>query len=443
MFKAVSNALKSDTQKQIIDLSSSNIDVKRIAADKLVRRNKQDRVPLSLIIQLLNETDSEILDRTLDMISSRKHGTSSEWDHSHQHFDPTKLIAPLRALLQHPSYNVARYSYRLLGDFNDFNEKKYAAVVRDAAVIMDRRKGEEKKNPRFFGDRFLIQKQPARSAEVSAATREHSNYIPSSELDIGVKIGEGGFGFVHRAIWQGINEVAVKKLKNQRLDRESLQEFEREAEIHAQLRHPNIVALYGVCLEPMKYAMVMELMKKGSLCNLLHSRSEALPWSRQIALALNIASGLLYLHARNIIHRDLKSLNILVDENYQAKLSDFGLSKVKHSTQSMTKGGMGTPGWMAPELFEPRASCDKKTDVYAMGIILWEIISRQFPYNTFDNDMQIIMHVSRGGRETIPDASPSQYAGLISSCWAQRASDRPIAQEAVEELQEIVSQNPR
>ncbi len=280
---------------------------------------------------------------------------------------------------------------------------------------------------------------PVRAVALPMATHGR---IPFSELVIGKKLGQGKFGIVCEAVWQGVNKVAVKQLLSQTLSGDALEEFQREAAIHAQLRHPNIIVLYGVCLEHMKYTLVMELMTQGSLYDVLHSASD-LPWTMRINIALDTVAGLLYLHGQHILHRDLKSLNILLDKQGRAKLSDFGLSKVKTISSASTAGPVGTVAWMAPELFEMNASCTAETDVYAVGIVFWEIISRKLPYEAAaGNPMQMMRYVVSGQRERIPDGTPAGFAQLIGRCWAQRAGDRPAAAEIVREAQRLATGAP-
>lgn len=247
-----------------------------------------------------------------------------------------------------------------------------------------------------------------------------SLFISTSDVVLGHELGRGGFGVVREALWQG-TQVAVKQLIGQ-LTPDLIEEFKREIDVHARLRHPNITALYGICIEATRYAMVMEFMASGSLYDVLRNPAE-LPWSMRLSLALDLSSGLLYLHGQHIIHRDLKSLNILVDGQMRAKVSDFGLSKIKITTASMTKGAGGTPHWMAPELFDDAANSEA-SDVYATGIVFWELAARRLPYEG-KNQMQIGRFVEKGNRETIPAGTPPLFSALMTRCWTQRAGDRP------------------
>ena len=258
------------------------------------------------------------------------------------------------------------------------------------------------------------------------------------DIQFGSMLGEGGFGVVYRGKWSHI-DVAVKQLKVARLSEKALTEFRTEAELHGALRHANVVQLYAVCLEAAKYCMVMELMSNGSLFNVLHNGRE-LPWSLRLSIAKDIAVGLNYLHSRGILHRDLKSLNVLLDDRMRAKLSDFGLSTLKSESSSTTtaakgKSAVGTVQWMAPELFKRGTKKSELSDIYALGMTLWELASREIPFKDGDgNEAVIIKWITDGEQEKIPEDTPKPFAALIARCWAQRAEDRPLTPAIIAEL---------
>lgn len=135
------------------------------------------------------------------------------------------------------------------------------------------------------------------------------------------------------------------------------------------VRHPNIVMFLGACTKPPNYSIVMEYCQKGSLWSLLQNTTIPLPWEERKRIAIEIARAVLYLHLCNppILHRDLKSLNILLDENLHVKIADFGWTKTldKYMTSKI-----GTYQWMAPEVIgSPNYS--EKADVFSYSIILW------------------------------------------------------------------------
>ena len=147
------------------------------------------------------------------------------------------------------------------------------------------------------------------------------------------------------------------------------------------LRHPNIVMFMGACTKFPNLAIVLEYCSNKSLWSVLQNKSVPLSWEDRKRLSLEIARGMNYLHSSStpIIHRDLKSLNILIDESFKAKIGDFGWTRLKGDR--MTKK-IGTFQWMAPEVITGDRYSEK-ADVFSYGIILWEIASREPPYKSF------------------------------------------------------------
>jgi serine/threonine protein kinase len=255
--------------------------------------------------------------------------------------------------------------------------------------------------------------------------------ISSSSIVVGKTIGQGGYGRVCRGIWKGATAVALKVL----LCIDSSQEdFKRESEIHANLKHPNIIALYGVCIEPTNYILVMELMVGGSLDQFLSDTTKIFTWEQRITVALGIVGGLSYLHDRSIIHRDLKSMNILFDLNMQPKLCDFGMAKLKTSTMCMTADTMGTPCWMAPEVMEMGGRCNVSTDIFALAVVFWEIATREMPFSQAQSIVAIATFVCSGRRLPIPLDVPSGFGALILICWDHDPKKRPPVTDIIRRL---------
>ena len=267
--------------------------------------------------------------------------------------------------------------------------------------------------------------------------------IPSSVFTIEESLGEGGYGTVYKGFWHGI-EVAVKQLHLQTLSKNLLADFERETKLMAQAQFPSIVRLYGVCLEPGHYAMIMEYLPKGSLYEVLHNAEEPLPWNPvRWNIALDISKGLSYLHSQQIIHRDLKSPNVLLDNYYHAKISDFGLSTVKFETSKIEneiesprqKRLIGSTRWLAPELFKPGITANKASDMFSYGMVLWEIASRKVPFQEASNEQLVISWIKEDTRETIPLDCPKEYESIIKTCWAT-PDKRPSADKILSILQQ-------
>ncbi|XP_050372534.1 uncharacterized protein LOC126790365 isoform X2 [Argentina anserina] len=181
--------------------------------------------------------------------------------------------------------------------------------------------------------------------------------------------------------------------------------------------------------------------KSGSLYQILQRNSSKLDWRRRVNMAMDIAWGMNYLHHFNppIIHRDLKSSNLLVDKNWTVKVGDFGLSRLKHKTFLTNKSGRGTPQWMSPEFLRNEPS-DEKSDIYSYGVILWELATLKIPWDNL-NPMQVIGAVGfMNQRLEIPKDVDPKWASIIESCWHSDPACRPTFLELLEKLRVLHKQ---
>ncbi|KAJ0715938.1 putative protein kinase TKL-CTR1-DRK-2 family [Helianthus annuus] len=171
--------------------------------------------------------------------------------------------------------------------------------------------------------------------------------IPWEDLRIGGRIGIGSYGEVYRSEWHG-TEVAVKKFMNQDISGDALTQFKGEIEIMLRLRHPNVVLFMGVVTRPPNLSILTEFLPRGSLFKLLHRSNVQLDERRRLHMALDVAKGMNYLHTSNpmIVHRDLKTPNLLVDRNWVVKVCDFGVSQMKHHTFLSSKSTAGTVSYL-------------------------------------------------------------------------------------------------
>lgn len=269
-------------------------------------------------------------------------------------------------------------------------------------------------------------------AEGGEAFRE----IRRDELSFREKLGAGGFGKVYRAIWQG-KEVAVKTVKDSTISREAFAEFRKEIAILSRLRHPNIVLFLGGLADHAagELHIVTEYLAGGSLFDAIHKHRKPFTDREVVKIALNIALGVCYLHNFNpkIMHRDLKSPNILLDEHGNAKIADFGLSKTRGAA-SMT-GEIGTPQWTAPEILRNVSNYTEKVDVYSLGILFWELVTRQVPYKGLSGMVVAAnVHSNPNFRPPIPPSVRADWAQLITWCWKDDPSQRPTIQQIVDFL---------
>ncbi|KAL5570489.1 hypothetical protein UlMin_027064 [Ulmus minor] len=211
-------------------------------------------------------------------------------------------------------------------------------------------------------------------------------------------IGVGGFGPVYRGkLWTG-QEVAVKRLSKN--SGQGLKEFKTEVELIAKLQHRNLVALLGCCIEREETMLIYEYMPNKSLDRFIFEsqRSTTLPWEKHFNIVMGIARGLLYLHQDSklhVIHRDLKASNILLDNNLNPKISDFGLARIfgDDEKEARTKIVVGTYGYMSPE-YAIDGKFSIKSDVFSFGVLLLEIVSgkRNRSFHHPDHDHNLLGH---------------------------------------------------
>ncbi|KAA6428246.1 MAG: PAS domain-containing tyrosine kinase [Trebouxia sp. A1-2] len=292
--------------------------------------------------------------------------------------------------------------------------------------------------------------------------------IAYKELKFSRQIGEGSFGRVFLGKWRETT-VAIKLLNptmrkachgsdSDDGERNShqinsckpglLDDLDKEAGIMAALRHPNVVMFLGVCLEPP--CMVAEFCARGSLHDVLTraSRSKTLQqqldWVRRINMALDAAKGMLYLHMCQppILHRDLKSANLLVSKHWKVKVSDFNLSRVMEASSMASSIAATNPRWVAPEVLAG-SHYGKAADVYAFGVILWEILTWQVPWDDLGPWQVVIEVVDRKARPEMPplDKLPGgelclhdEYIELMEDCWAQDPLARPSFEAVIARL---------
>ncbi|KAF9976052.1 hypothetical protein BGZ73_009211 [Actinomortierella ambigua] len=256
---------------------------------------------------------------------------------------------------------------------------------------------------------------------------------PTAQFNFGLVLeegrGSGAFGTVHRVIWES-KVYAAKKFFLTETDYNKAS-INKEIRILKNLRHPHIIEFYDVLFHENTLYLLMAL-AKCSLRTAIED-NELQDWFTKTRIAHQIAQSLQYIHKKKIQHRDLKSDNVLLTENLEVRLCDFGLSKIKQISASRSNGArIGTLRWMAPELLGSRPAFSEKSDIYALGTVMWEMAANcTRPFKHQPHDDALIALVLNGEREVIPDDTPDELRRWIEMCWSQEPCDRPFAHEIV------------
>ncbi|XP_053143387.1 mitogen-activated protein kinase kinase kinase 7 isoform X3 [Hemicordylus capensis] len=249
--------------------------------------------------------------------------------------------------------------------------------------------------------------------------------IDYKEIDVEEVVGRGAFGVVCKAKWRG-KDVAIKQIESESERKAFIVELRQLSRVN----HPNIVKLYGACLNPV--CLVMEYAEGGSLYNVLHG-AEPLPYytaAHAMSWCLQCSQGVAYLHSmkpKALIHRDLKPPNLLlVAGGTVLKICDFGTAC---DIQTHMTNNKGSAAWMAPEVFEG-SNYSEKCDVFSWGIILWEVITRRKPFDEIGGPaFRIMWAVHNGTRPPLIKNLPKPIESLMTRCWSKDPSQRPSMEE--------------
>ncbi|KAK9993775.1 hypothetical protein SO802_023478 [Lithocarpus litseifolius] len=286
------------------------------------------------------------------------------------------------------------------------------------------------------------------SEELKKAT---NNYDESTIL------GQGGYGTVYKGTLPDNRVVAIKKSKIG--DQSQIEQFINEVIVLTQISHRNVVKLFGCCLETEVPLLVYEFITNGTLCEHIHDkgRSSLLSWEKRLKIATETAEALAYLHSATsmpIIHRDVKTANILLDDNYTAKVADFGASRLVPLDQTqLTTLVQGTLGYLDPEYLQTSQLTDK-SDVYSFGVVMAELLTGKkalsFDRPEIDRNLAISFvsaikedhllqiletHiVNEGNIEQL-----KEVANVAKRCLKLRGEDRPSMKEVATELERLKS----
>ena len=265
-------------------------------------------------------------------------------------------------------------------------------------------------------------------------------------------IGRGGFGYVYKGfIDEGSMTVAIKRLNPE--SRQGAQEFKTEIEMLSQLRHGHLVSLIGYCKDEGEMILVYEYMTNGTLSeHLFDTKNDPLTWKQRLEICIGSACGLHYLHTsmkNPIIHRDVKATNILLDDKWAAKVSDFGLSKMGLDQTAVSTNVKGTPGYLDPD-YARRNQVTEKTDVYSFGVVLLEVLCGRKAVSTKFGQEQL--HLVSWARKCIENGTIYEiidpylkgkivpecykvYVEVAESCVRDHGIQRPTMNDVMERLE--------
>lgn len=322
---------------------------------------------------------------------------------------------------------------------------------------------EKNKNADTNGDgkqeNDALARRPAYGGGGSRLPTRQEWEIDPSKLVIKSVIARGTFGTVHRGIYDG-QDVAVKLLdwgeEGHRSEAEiaSLRAaFTQEVAVWHKLEHPNVTKFIGATMGTSDLhiqsenghigmpsnicCVVVEYCPGGALKSyLIKNRRKKLAFKVVIQLALDLARGLSYLHSKKIVHRDVKTENMLLDKTRTLKIADFGVARIEASNPHDMTGETGTLGYMAPEVLNGSAY-DRKCDVYSFGICLWEIYCCDMPYPDLSFSEVTSAVVRQNLRPEIPRCCPSSLANVMKRCWDGNPDKRPKMDEVVAMLEAI------
>ncbi|XP_078409109.1 kinase suppressor of Ras 2-like [Cetorhinus maximus] len=307
---------------------------------------------------------------------------------------------------------------------------------------------------------------PRKASQTSIFLQEWD--IPFEQLEIGELIGKGRFGKVYHGRWHG--EVAIRLIDIERDNEDHLKLFKREVMAYRQTRHENVVLFMGACMSPPHLAIITSLCKGRTLYSVVRDAKMVLDVNKTRQIAQEIVKGMGYLHAKGIIHKDLKSKNIFYD-NGKIIITDFGLFSISGALQEgRRESEMRIPnGWLchlAPEIIqqlspstdEDKLPFSKQSDVFAFGLVhcflirqaLWWIVTiwyelhaREWPFKNQPTDA-IIWQTGRGMKPSLSQIGVGkEISDILLFCWAYEQEERPSFSKIMELLEKLPKRNRR
>lgn len=264
-----------------------------------------------------------------------------------------------------------------------------------------------------------------------------------SALFLGQRFASGN----HSRLYQGVyndQDVAVKLLRLDSCEDSGIatrleRQFMQEVHCLSQLDHPNIVQFVAASWKPPVCCLIMEYVPCGSLRAFLR-KSGSVSMKTTVSMALDVALGMEYLHSQGVVHRDLKSENLVLTDNLRLKLTDFGVGCLETECD-VRRDDTGTFRWMAPEMISHQ-HYSKKVDVYSFGIVLWELVTGLLPFQNMTPVQVAYAVVNKNLRPPIPDKCPLTLRNLMEQCWNSSPERRPTFYQIVQTLEDLEREEP-
>ncbi|XP_062814797.1 kinase suppressor of Ras 2 isoform X4 [Anolis carolinensis] len=292
---------------------------------------------------------------------------------------------------------------------------------------------------------------PRKASQTSIFLQEWD--IPFEQLEIGDLIGKGRFGQVFHGRWHG--EVAIRLIDIEQDNEGQLKAFKREVMAYRQTRHENVVLFMGVCMSPPHLAIITSLCKGRALYVVVRDAKTVLDVNKTRQIAQEIVKGMGYLHAKGILHKDLKSKNVFYD-NGKVVITDFGLFTISGVLQAGRKEDRlrVQHGWLcylapeiihqlSPETEEDKLPFSKHSDVFAFGTIWYELHAREWPFKTQPAEA-IIWQIGRGMKPNLSQIGMGkEISDILLFCWAYEQDERPTFLKLMEMLEKLPKRNRR
>ncbi|XP_066351896.1 serine/threonine-protein kinase STY8-like isoform X1 [Miscanthus floridulus] len=404
--------------------------------DDGIGHSQDHEEPCQKLLEELSLERRKTVDRNDSMsISSRTRGdlkTVLLHDIIFSSIDRPKLLSRLTALLSEVGLNI---------------QEAHVYSTKDGfcldVFVVDGWKTEETDELIAAIKETLTQKNASPSNSTNSSTSERivdlQQKVGDCDIDLSMltrddKIASGSSADLYRGTYKG-HDVAIKCLRSANLSNPSQVEFLQEVLILRGVNHENVLQFYGACTKHPNYCIVTEYMPGGNIYNFLHKQNNFLELHKILRFAIDISKGMDYLHQNNIIHRDLKSANLLLGFDQVVKIADFGVARLGSQEGQMT-AETGTYRWMAPEIINHKPY-DYKADVFSFAIVLWELATSKVPYDNM-TPLQAALGVRQGLRLDTPASVHPRLTKLIRQCWDEDPDVRPTFAEIIIELQDIL-----